>query len=247
MIQEWRGGSLLVGVETEAAIRIRGQAAAYGAGCPFLPIWTTEHGGAVSLLDGAAVLAIGEEDWEESALFLSMRRDVTSVRTDARTAAYLADRGSGGDLQTGQVMRLERPFPERPGGALTPSPGEVYPLLAACFPGAMPPFEAWYVDVSHRLRHGAGRLAVVRQGGEIVSTAMSVAECEGAALLGAVATRADCRKKGYAAACLSALIRDLGNRQIYIAPKNEPAARLYAELGFAVCGEWGALAYKQEG
>lgn len=86
MIREWRGGPLLPGAETEAAIRIRGQAAAYGAGCSFLPIWITEHGGALSLLDGAAVLAVGEEDWEECALFLSMRQDVRAVRTDARTA-----------------------------------------------------------------------------------------------------------------------------------------------------------------
>lgn len=247
MIREWRGGPLLPGAETEAAIRIRGQAAAYGAGCSFLPVWITEHGGALSLLDGAAVLAVGEEDWEECALFLSMRQDVRAVRTDARTAVFLAGRHPGAALQTGLVMRLERPFPEHPGGVITSSPREVFPLLLSCFPGAMPPFEAWYVDVSHRLRHGVGRLAVVREGGEAVSTAMTVAECSGAALLGAVATRADCRRKGYAAACLAALIRELGTRRIYISPKNEPAARLYAGLGFAVCGEWGALAIKQEG
>lgn len=100
MIREWRGGPLLPGAETEAAIRIRGQAAAYGAGCSFLPIWITEHGGALSLLDGAAVLAVGEEDWEECALFLSMRQDVRAVRTDARTAVFLAGRQPGAALQT---------------------------------------------------------------------------------------------------------------------------------------------------
>lgn len=68
--------------------------------------------------------------------------------------------------------------PEMPDSVLvSPAPREVYPLLCACFGDTLPPFESWYADVSHRLRHGHCRLVGVRAGETLAACAMTTAEC----------------------------------------------------------------------
>lgn len=68
--------------------------------------------------------------------------------------------------------------PEMPDSVLvSPTPREVYPLLCACFGDTLPPFESWYADVSHRLRHGHCRLVGIRAGETLAACAMTTAEC----------------------------------------------------------------------
>ncbi len=164
--------------------------------------------------------------------------------------------------ETGAVCR------EAADSLVTPQPRELYPLLRACFGDALPPFESWYVDVSHRFRHGWCRTAGIRTGGALAACAMTTAECGpepaaaenfpgnrgtsceginpyngGAALLGAVATQPEYRGRGYASRCLSALTAALQaeGRHVLLSPKNEYAQALYERLGFMVCGEWGEI------
>lgn len=122
-------------------------------------------------------------DREELYLFLSMQPEIRSVRTDAAFAAILAQRW-GTTAKTGSVMRLERDLP--PDDRVQPpaSPRSVYPLLAQCFEDGLSAFDSWYVDVSHRLRHGCCHMVVLSDAQGPAATAMTVAECHGAALLG---------------------------------------------------------------
>ena len=101
------------------------------------------------------------------------------------------------------------------------SPRELYPLLSACFSEGLPSFDGWYADVSHRLRHGCCRIAVVHENGRPVACAMTTAEGGGAALIGAVATHPDFRGRGYASACvayLTALLQQ-ERRQVFLSPR----------------------------
>ena len=226
--------------DADAAVKIAAQVCAYGFSRPFLRVYAGEDGSVLSVLDGAATLYPGT-DAEEALLFLRMSPDVHALRTDAETAKRFAD-SLGVPCQTGVTMEY-RGDPVLSEGAETLSPREAYPLLAAVFGDTLPPYDVWYADVSHRLRHGLCRIAGVLEQGQAVSCAMTVAETDSAWLLGAVATRPDCRGRGYASAVVRSLVAagTADGKRVLISPKNEAARALYGRLGFAVCGTWGAV------
>lgn len=240
----------------ETSLRIAGQWEAYGGDCSFLNFWEADGGSRLSCMDNIAFLALASEaDRIEALHFLSMLPEAHTVRTDSDSARHLAElynqKGAPVKLETGAVMRLESmqgPAHSPGNTTVVASPREIYPLLAACFNGSMAAFDSWYVDVSHRLRHGGCHIAAVREKDEIVATAMTVAECKTAALLGAVATRPDRRGRGLASACVCSLAGSMqrAGKTVWICPKNAQAQRLYEHLGFHVCGEWGTVT-RQEG
>ncbi|HPJ70539.1 MAG TPA: GNAT family N-acetyltransferase [Candidatus Mcinerneyibacteriales bacterium] len=90
------------------------------------------------------------------------------------------------------------------------------------------------------LLSGTGRIAYLRKEGGIVSSASSVAEYSGGAMIVAVATRPGHRKKGYAAACLQALCRSLlaEGKEPSLFYDNPQAGRIYRRLGFETAGSW---------
>lgn len=235
------------GEAAEAAGRILCLTAAYGLSRPFVRFWAGEAGAYVSLLDGqtVAVPAESEEGREELAAFLTMQPEIRGVRSTAAFARVLQDYSPGAwpEMKTGLVMTPDRAFiaPETPTESL--SPRELYPLLRSCFAEGLAPFDSWYPDVSHRLRHGLCRVAGIKENGVPAACAMTVAQWPGGALIGAVATRPDCRGRGYASACVTALTAAMQAEgfRVLLSPKNENARRLYARLGFVPCGEWGAV------
>lgn len=237
--------------DSEAQVRIAGLVTAYGTERPFVRFWSGEQGSRIALMDGLATVAACPEEREALAVFLSMHPEIAAVRTDAVLAQTLAEQSAGWTVKTGEVMTPVVSFvqPETPVEALPAR--EMYPVLTAVFGATVPPFDVWYADVSHRLRHGAARIAGVRENGQAVAVAMTTAECPGAALIGAVATLPASRGKGYAAACVSSLAAQLQNegRRVLLSPKNDRAKALYTRMGFTVCGEWGLAerVSKQEG
>ena len=228
--------------DSEAATKLLALTEAYGLECPFVRYWEGEGRLAAALMEGRLTLFSPEDLGEETALFISMQPEIRCLRTDRASAERLGCLLPGWRLETGQVMRPGRMF-EPSGSVSVPSPRALYPVLAACFPGELPAFDAWYADVHHRLRHGLCRLAAVETDGGVAACAMTTAECAGGAVIGAVATLPDYRGRGYASACVSTLAASLQKegRRIYLSPKNAGAQRLYAGLGFVPCGEWGTL------
>ncbi len=253
MIREATGEDLKMLIpDNEAAVRIRALADTYGPGLPFLRLWCDGEGGFVSLMDGAMTLSLPRGLNAEWAAFAAMQPEVVSIRTDGNTARLFAASG-GWRVETGAVTAPGPALlsPEKEPEPLTPR--EAYPVLETCFAGSLPPFSAWYVDVSHRVRHARCRLVGFKEEGAPVSSAMTVAECGpapcepvaygGAALIGAVATLPAGRGKGYASAAVLALARDLlaEGRRVFLSPKNAQAHALYARIGFVDAGEWGTL------
>ena len=226
---------------SEAAVKILCMAEAYGPERAFIHFWKGEGGLLLALLDGTATLLPGTAEREELALFLSMQEEIRLLRTDRETAVELAPLLPGWVVETGDVMTPARPF--SPVTASEWPAREIYPLLRECFGETVPPFEVWYGDVNHRQRHGFCRIAAVEAEGKPVASAMTTAECRGGAVIGAVATLPAYRGRGYASACVSSLTARLQaeGRRIYLSPKNECAAKLYAGLGYASCGGWGTL------
>lgn len=232
--------SLALDLSCEAGVRIAAQIDAYGLAQPFFTVYRGEDGSVLSLLDGAATLVAGS-DPDEALCFVQMSPQVTSLRTDGDTAVAFA-KMRGRDVRTGAVLKA--PSGMMPSGTAAPiAPADYYPLAKRVFGDALPPFDAWYADVTHRMRRDKCRLVAVHDGETPVSGGMTVAEADGAWLLGAICTDEHYRKRGYAAACVTALVRagqERGNT-VLIAAKNEGAKRLYETLGFTVCGTWGQV------
>ena len=239
---------------TDGAVRIRSWHAAYGAQTQFLSSFTDGRGTFLSVMDGCAVLAdlIGgspdgaavDEEW---AAFIAMPPDIRRVRC-ARAAGERLAAALHVPVTAGKMLRCGAcPPAGRPDGPVpvrTVRAEGVYRLLCGAFPdGALPPFDAFYVDLSHRLRHGLCRIAAVEDPpGTPVSCAMTVAEAPDAVVIGAVATAPQHRRRGYASACIRALLAE-DARPALIAPSGDAAARLYRSLGFLPFGGWAELSF----
>ena len=117
---------------------------------------------------------------------------------------------------------------------------EIYPVIVSDLPEiANQPFDAWYVELSHRLRHGNARILAVKDGGSIVATAMTAAETDAVAVIGFVRTLAAYRHRGYA----SGVCRLLGNellqehKTVYICC-DAAVFPFYKKLGYRQIGNW---------
>lgn len=228
---------------------IKSRFLAYGGNASFAPFYQDDDGNVVSLLDGNAMLSGGFSNVNEWAAFFTMHPDIVTITGEETVVRQLSN-----ILQipatVKQVMQYKNTgnFIER-SVVLQPSIREMYSLLKAVFDAQMPPFENWYVDVSHRIRHELCNVAGVKKADVLVSTAMTVAESETAAIIGAVATHPEYRKRGYASMCIRSLVDRLTKekdfRTIWISPKNDNALRLYSSLGFTVSGKIGQISIKE--
>lgn len=215
--------------------RIKALWECYGA-VPFIRFYHGENGSAAAIFDGQAIATVAETDVEEWAWFLSMQPDVTAVLSDPITAEAVA---AAWDTTAKRYPVMHYTADVAVTETLdNASPRELYAFLEPIFPG-LAPFDTWYPDVCYRSRHGFFRNVAMRDGGAVVSTAMTTAEWQDGALIGGVATAPTHRRQGLAGACVRALAGELKQegRQVYICPKNEGAMRLYSELGFTACGE----------
>ncbi len=225
--------------ENECLIRIHSLTKIYGYDVPFLSLYTDGEGSFLSTMDKVGVFYAHKPPSEEWIAFLQFQ-EMTHLHTDGETAKQIAKKTSwfataGVVLRyAGEPSHIDHPLCENP-----PLPA-VYALLADNFPH-IAPFEAWYVDYSHRFRHGHCHMAAVMNSTTPVSIATTVAEIGEAAILGQVATHVDYRRRGYAALCLRSLIFRLQGKCLYILPIDDYASKLYQSLGFVPCGTWAEL------
>ncbi len=232
--QEWNSTA------SEALLKICGQFAAYGADRGFLRFYEDEHGNKLSILDTQATLH-ASADTEEMRLFLTMDPSVTAVRTDAKTAKLLAK--EWGTTPCCEAVMTAPLHADADARAQDVPLRDMYRVLHEGFGNTMPPFDVWYADAHHRFRRDLCRAVAVYEEGTPVAVAMTVAECETAALIGAVATLPSARGKGYASACVLTLshhLQQLG-KTVFLSPKNPYAHALYKRIGFTVVGEWGQV------
>ncbi len=229
---------LCISVDSEAAIRILSAYEAYGIQSRFLQIFTDGEGTLVSLMDGVAVIHAPRELSEEWQCFLSMHTDIKTVRTDRINGTVLAALW-GTSIKTGDFMSYHGAPADDLVSVSTARYEDLYSFLSEYF--TLPPFDCWYVDVSHRVRHGMCHIATLVNDGQVISNAMTVAETSQDALLGAVATHPEWRQRGLAGDCINHLICQLPKKGIHISPVDDRAKRLYEKLGFVVVGSWAEL------
>ena len=125
---------------------------------------------------------------------------------------------------------------------ITPDIKAAYHLIVSCEgEGFQPPeFDSFYVDVNHKLRHHTMRLCGIEDNGKLAALAMTVAESETAAVLGAVACAPEYRRKGYGSIVVKHLTNALvaENKRVYLHRAQNANVRFYQKLGFTECGQW---------
>lgn len=224
----------------ECLVRIWGLRRTYGLNAPFIQYFSDGEGGLMYLMGGVAVLHLADltEEWKA---FLTMNPDIMKIHCDEAIGNSLisTNQWSG---RVGDVMMYTGDSPSFADESVchTPYLPLVYDLLKDHFPG-ISPFEYWYPDVSHRVRHGHCHISVIKQAEQVVSTAMTVAETEDAVVLGQIATHPDYRRQGLAGKCIKSTISQCKGKLLYILPLNENAQKLYKKLGFVTCGGWAEL------
>lgn len=98
-------------------------------------------------------------------------------------------------------------------------------------------FNAWYVDINHRIRHGFAKAFTLECGGEIASSAIFSSVYNKSAILTAVRTKPEFRKTGCASSLISSICCDFGGT-VYLMRENGKNESFYNKLGFKNTGIW---------
>lgn len=232
---------LTCSADTPFGCRIRSLAAAYGVDEPFARFWVQDGGSAVAKLDDAAILEERDSDPEELAEFLR----VLDIRT-LSCAEPAAERLGLPVAARGEVLLRRGAVPGDAAGAeRDPDLREIHALLCrAAGDGFAPPeFESFYMDLSYRIRHGAGMAAGIRLGGELTACALCPSVTERSAVVSAVAVAPEHRREGLGRAVLAALTAALGREQVYAFRADGRNEEFYRSLGFRPCGRWAEIRF----
>lgn len=233
---------------SESALRICALKRAYGLDVPFIRFFADEEGSIAAVMDGFCVAHFAAQVTEEWCIFFRMNPDIHTIHSDEPAITFIANKFQL-PYECGLIWRLENASSEntlQETKAQDVPLRDLYRLLSDVFDD-MTPFDGWYVDVSHRVRHGCCHIAIASEDTRMVSAAMTVAETETAALIGGVATLPDYRRRGAASRCIRDLIAALPQKELFIAPSDDDAARLYKTFGFVPWGTWAELSLPQSG
>ncbi len=143
----------------------------------------------------------------------------------------------GSRFEEGAVMRcdkkLEAPLPQ--GCEL-----DEYPKLMDLYnfiDYSEQDFKAWYVDISHRVRHKTAKAYALKLDGEIISSGILSSISDGDAILTAVRTGDEFRKMGYGSALVKAVCADVKG-SVYIMRDEKLNESFYKNAGFENIGKW---------
>lgn len=211
---------------------------------PFVDFWVQGKEnmctGAIARLGTQFILRLTDaSDLEEISSFLRVA-GATSILCDNK---YKLDVFSE-NVKSGAVLKFfGSPYKiEESYNVVTPEIKETYELLRLCKEEGFeaPDFESFNLDVSHKLRHHTIRMIGIREDSVLQAVAMTVAETDTDAVLGAVASHPEYRNRGYGAYMVQVLTNALlaENKNIYLHRAMDKNVRFYSRLGYKVYGKW---------
>lgn len=98
-------------------------------------------------------------------------------------------------------------------------------------------FQAWYVDISHRVRHQTAKAYTLCLDEEIIASGILSSVIKDYAILTAVRTEEAFRHMGYGSALVSYICADMKG-SVYIMRDNACNEAFYQQLGFKTIGKW---------
>ena len=201
--------------------KIRALYNAYGAKYPFCRFYR-QGDCYISCLDGAYVVCGEPEDTTELSQFLSVNGYIEIFCAEA-TADVLS-----GSLEAEKAEIFLMCFNSGSSAVqpdYAPSLSDVYSIVSEGFDIA---FEPWYLDMSHRVRHGVTKCAVLDDRAALVIQH----DINGEALISQVACRMDSRGKGYASQLVVSAACSLASSEVYVLCE-EQLVPFYEKCGFS--------------
>lgn len=113
---------------------------------------------------------------------------------------------------------------------------EVFTLLEET--GMVEEFEPFYLDLSHKLRHGTALIFTRRQGNMLAGCAVVSSISKDAAILSAVAVREGLRRQGIGTALIREAEKALPGKTLYVFREKEKNREFYRELEYARTDTW---------
>ncbi len=185
-------------------------------------------------------------------LFLTDNTDINEVSSFMRVAGassiicnseYKLDL-YGSKSVTGVILKKNSPYEifDNSINVREPDIKSAYELIVKCADeNFVPPlFDDFYVDVNHKLRHNTMRMCGIYEAEELVAVAMTVAESDSGAVLGAVSCHPDYRKHGYGSSIVKYISNILisENKIVYLHRAKNANRSFYSTLGFEEAGGW---------
>lgn len=132
---------------------------------------------------------------------------------------------------------------------INPDIKSAYELIVKCADeNFVPPaFDDFYVDVNHKLRHNAMRMYGIVESDCLVAIAMTVAESNRGAVLGAVSCDPEFRKKGYGSTIVKYITNRLisENKTVFLHRAKNANISFYNNLGFLEMGSWKEYSFER--
>lgn len=124
----------------------------------------------------------------------------------------------------------------------TPDIKEAYALIVkSADENFIPPdFDDFYVDINHKLRHNTMRMFGIYEDERLTSVAMTVAESENGAVIGAVACDPECRNRGYGSYIVNYITNTLvaEDKCVYVHRAENANKAFYENLHFVKTDNW---------
>ena len=217
----------------------------YGGGYDFVGFWVQET-------DGACTAAISRFE-DKFSLYLTDASDPEEISAFLRfqgAGAVMAARGFLSDLPADRVIKGQvlRYIGEQYNSKLelySPEIKPFYELLQRCASEIflVPEYMTFLSDVTHRRNLGKCTLLGTDIDGTLASGVMTVSETDFAAILGAVATHPDFRRRGLSRELVRTLASQINSRgrEAYVFSASEANTRFYQNSGFAICAEFAEI------
>lgn len=184
-------------------------------------------------------------------LFLTDDSDIEEISSFMRVAGasavicdgkYELDFTGGKTLEGRVLVRNTAYNDEDELSFIEPDIKSAYELIQkSAYENFIPPnFEDFYVDVNHKLRHNTSRLIGIVENGEAAAVAMTVAESDRAAVLGAVSCDPEYRRRGFGSSLIKHITNILveENKAVYLHRAENDNVEFYKNLGFTEYGSW---------
>lgn len=220
---------------TAFGCKLEAVARAYGFARPFARFWVG-GGAAYCLLDGALSLAGMPEDPGEAWAFARAVDAEVLFTPAAFPGDVCAELTASGQVLAKSLPESEAaPLPE------PPRLQDIHRLLHGA--GMVGEFEPFYLDLSHRIRHGAALALGEYRDGKLAGCGVVSAVTERAALLSALAVDEGYRRQGIGSALVRRIETLLPGRTLYLMREDNKNQTFYAGLGFCEVGRWAQWAF----
>lgn len=233
-------------------VRVQALAKAYGARQRFFELWRHNRSGLIARLDGSFELACGAgSDPEELAAFLLAHPSFEYAAGEAsllkKIAAFFPQNAR---LSQWNILTCKHPLPpavlqdkiER-----SPRLRDIYDVMQAVRSNdfVVGEFSYWYVDISHRVRHGCAAAYLLSVEGAPAGCCLISAYSNKAGLLTGLAVKPAFRGRGIATALLAAAAGDLLRAsRLPLLECGDALLPFYEKRGFSLCPSRRAVLYR---